>query len=100
MQLPKFIEEAREIKTKKEQWLAYLSESLSEKEKEELLKMNKNIEEVDKIVDIVMSDKDIQQELMYRVLDKQLEDLKQQRAYENGQEARKRIRERTRKRNR
>ena len=88
MQLPKFIEETREIKTKKEQWLAYLSGSLSKEEKGELMKMNKNIEEAEKIVDIVMSDKDIQQELMYRVLDKQLEDLKQQRAYENGQEAR------------
>ena len=86
IQLPKFIEQIKEINTQEEQWLAYLSCSLSEEEKGELYKMNRSIEEVNKIVDIVMKDKDVQEELRYRVLDKQLEQLKEMRAYENGEE--------------
>ena len=85
IQLPKFIEQVREINTPEEEWLAYLSCSLSEEEKGELYKMNRSIEEVNKIVDIVMKDKDVQEELRYRVLDKQLEQLKEMRAYENGE---------------
>ena len=86
IQLPKFIEQVKEINTPEEQWLAYLSCSLSKEEKGELFKMNRSIEEVNKIVDIVMKDKDVQEELRYRVLDKQLEHLKEMRAYENGEE--------------
>jgi len=87
LQLPKFIETVKEVNTPKEQWLAYLSCSLSKREKEELFKMNRSIEEVNKIVDIVLADNDIQEELRYRVLDKQLEDLKRERAFEEGEQA-------------
>lgn len=86
-QLPRFVEQTREIKTPEEQWLAYLSGSLDKKEKEELFKMNRSIEEIDKIVDIVLTDKDVQDELNNRILAKNLEDLKKRKAYEDGQKA-------------
>lgn len=86
-QLPRFVEQTRVIKTPEEQWLAYLSGSLDKKEKEELFKMNRSIEEIDKIVDIVLTDKDVQDELNNRILAKNLEDLKKRKAYEDGQKA-------------
>jgi len=48
-QLPRFIENVEEIKTEEEQWLAYLSGNLNKEEKEELFKMNRSIEEINKI---------------------------------------------------
>lgn len=86
-QLPKFLEQVKEIKTPEEQWLAYLSGSLNNKEKEELFKMNRSIEEINEIVDIVLSDKDVQDELNNRILAKNLEDLKKRKAYEDGEQA-------------
>ena len=47
--------------------------------------MSRSIEEINKIVDIVMTDNDVSNALTRRILDKNLEFLKQQRAYENGQ---------------
>ena len=85
-QLPRFFEEVKEIKTPEQQWLAYLSHQLNKEELEALFKMNRSIEEINKIVDIVMSDEDVSNELMYRVLDKNLEDLKKKKAYEDGEE--------------
>lgn len=85
LQLPKFIEEVREIKTPEEQWLAYLSCQLNNEELEELFKMNRSIEEINKIVDIVMEDQDVRDAIMYRELDENLKQLKLERAYENGE---------------
>lgn len=41
IQLPKFIEQTQEIKTEKEQWLAYISHQLNNEELEELFKLKK-----------------------------------------------------------
>ena len=86
IQLPRFLEQVEEIKTKEEEWLAYISGNLNKEELEELFKMNRDIKEIDKIVDIVLTDEDVQNELFYRVMDKNLEDLKKIRAYEEGKE--------------
>ena len=86
IQLPKFLEQVEEIKTPEEQWLAYLSGSLNKKEMEELFKMNRSIEEINEIVDIVMTDADVRDALNERILAENLEALKMARAYENGEE--------------
>ena len=86
IQLPKFIETVTEINTPEEQWLAYLTNSLSEEEKGELFKMNRSIEEINRIVDIVMSDKDVQDALNDRILAQNLEQLKARKAFEDGKE--------------
>lgn len=83
--LPKFLKQVDEIKTEEEQWLAYISGSLNKEELEELFKMNRSIEEINKIVDIVLSDEDVQDELNRRILDKNLEDLKKKKAFEDGE---------------
>ena len=89
-QLPRFIENVEEIKTEEEQWLAYLSGNLNKEEMEELFKMNRSIEEINKIVDIVMTDQDVRDALNDRILAQQLENLKMERAYENGEKKGKR----------
>lgn len=86
-QLPRFLEQVEEIKTPEDQWLAYLSGSLNKEELEELFKMNRSIEEINKIVDIVLTDQDVQDELNNRILEKNLENLKKRKAYEDGEEA-------------
>ena len=57
---------------------------------EELFKMNRSIEEINKIVDIVMTDQDVRDALNDRILAQQLENLKMERAYENGEKKGKR----------
>jgi predicted transposase/invertase (TIGR01784 family) len=86
VQLPKFMEEVTKIETREEQWLAYLSCQLNKEELEVLFKMNENIKEVNEIVEKVLASKDIQQELMYRRLDANLEMLKKRKLYEDGKE--------------
>jgi predicted transposase/invertase (TIGR01784 family) len=86
-QLPKFIEEGRTVKTKEEQWLAYLSCQLSDEDKEELFKMNDKIYDVDEIVKIVMENDDVSDALYEAVMDRNLEMLKKRKAYEDGMEA-------------
>ena len=86
-QLPKFIENVEEIRTEEEQWLAYLSGNLNKEEMEELFKMNRSIEEINKIVDIVMTDDDVWDAINDRILAQDLERLKMERAYENGEKA-------------
>ena len=44
-----------------------------------------NVEEINKIVDIVMTDQDVRDALNDRILAQQLENLKMQRAHENGE---------------
>lgn len=85
-QLPKFLKQVKAISTPEEQWLAYLTGSLNKEELEELFKMNRSIEEINKIVDIVLTDKDVQDELNNRILAKNLEDLKKRKAYEDGED--------------
>ena len=85
IQLPKFIETVKEINTPEEQWVAYLSHSLSKEEEGELFKMNRSIEEINKIVDAVMSDQDVQDALNNRILAENLEYLKKKKAYEDGE---------------
>ena len=85
IQLPKFLKQVKEIVTKEEQWLAYISNSLNKEELEELFKMNRSIEEINKIVDIVMSDDDVWNALNERIMAKNLEDLKKKKAFEDGE---------------
>ena len=47
--------------------------------------MNRSIEEINKIVDIVLTDEDVQDELNNRIMQKNLEDLKKKRAFEEGE---------------
>lgn len=84
IQLPKFLKQVQEITTKEEQWLAYISNSLNKEELEELFKMNRSIEEINKIVDIVMSDDDVWNALNERIMAKNLENLKMAKAREDG----------------
>ena len=85
IQLPKFLEQVKEIKTPEEQWLAYLSGSLNKEEMEELFKMNRSIEEINEIVDIVMTDADVRDALNERILAENLEALKRAKAFEDGE---------------
>ena len=84
IQLPRFLKQVTEIKNKEEQWLAYISNSLNKDELEELFKMNRSIEEINKIVDIVMSDDDVWDALNDRILAQNLEKLKMAKAREDG----------------
>ena len=85
IQLPKFLEQVSEIKNKEEQWLAYLTCSLNDEELKELFAMNRSIEEINRIVDIVMTDDDVMDALNARILNKNLEQLKQAKAYNDGE---------------
>ncbi len=84
IQMPKFIEEVEEIKTREEQWLGYLSCQLNKEELEELFKMNKNIKEVNEIVERVLADKEIQEEILNRKLIGYTNYLKEKKIYEDG----------------
>lgn len=53
-----------------------------------------NIEEINKIVDIVMTDDDVWDALNTKILQKNLEQLKQAKAFKDGEESRKRDRKR------
>ena len=68
IQLPKFIETVKEIKTDEEMWIAYISNQLDKEEKGELIRMKKSIEEINAIVDEVMNDKDVYDALTIREL--------------------------------
>ena len=68
IQLPKFIETVKEIKTDEEMWIAYISNQLNKEEKGELIRMKKSIEEINAIVDEVMNDKDVYDALTIREL--------------------------------
>ena len=59
---------------------------MGKEEEEELFKMNRSIEEINKIVDAVMSDQDVQDALNNRILAENLEYLKKKKAYEDGEE--------------
>ena len=84
IQLPKFLEQVTEIQNKEEQWLAYISNSLNKNELEELFKMNRSIEEINKIVDIVMTDDDVMDALNDRILARNLEMLKMAKVRQDG----------------
>lgn len=86
IQLPRFIEQVREVKTGEEQWLSYISCQLNKEELEELYKMNRSIEEINKIVDIVLEDKDVYDELNRRIFEKYDEMIKLHYAEEKGME--------------
>ena len=58
-QLPKFYNQVKEIITPKEQWLAYLACQLNKDELEELLKMNKNIRDVELMAKAVLKDEEL-----------------------------------------
>ena len=97
IQLPKFLEQVEEIKNKEEQWLAYLTCSLNDEELKELFAMNRSIEEINRIVDIVMTDDDVMDALNARILAKNLEQLKQAKAFKDGEESGKEIGEKEKK---
>jgi predicted transposase/invertase (TIGR01784 family) len=69
IQLPKFWEEVKEIKTKKEQWISYISGQLNKEEVGVLSKMNDDIEETERIIKRVMEDEDLRYEIMRREFD-------------------------------
>ena len=58
-QLPKFYKQVKEISTLKEQWLAYLACQLNKDELEELLKMNKNIRDVELMARAILKDEEL-----------------------------------------
>ena len=91
IQLPKFLEQVEEIKTKEEQWLAYLTCSLNNDELKELFKMNRSIEEINRIVDIVMTDDDVWDALNTRILARNLDQLMKEKAFKDGEESGKEI---------
>lgn len=84
IQLPRFIEQVKEVKTEEEQWLSYISCQLNKEELEELYKMNRSIEEINKIVDIVLEDDDVYNELNRRIFEKYDEMAKLHYAEEKG----------------
>ena len=51
--------------------------------------MNRSIEEINRIVDIVMTDDDVMDALNTRILAKNLEQLKQAKAYKDGEKEKK-----------
>ena len=57
IELPKFYRQVKEIKTEEEQWLAYLSCQLSEKELEEVFQMNEKIRDVEQRAKEVLKDR-------------------------------------------
>lgn len=59
IQMPKFFEQIKEIKTSEEAWIAYLSNQLNSEELEEVFKMNKNIRDVDKLAKAVLEDDEL-----------------------------------------
>lgn len=59
IQMPKFFEQVKEIKTKEEAWVAYLSNQLNPKELEEVFEMNKNIRDVDQLAKEVLEDEEL-----------------------------------------
>ena len=63
IQMPKFFEQVKEIKTQEEAWIAYLSNQLNPNELEEVFKMNKNIRDLDKIAKEVIDDDELMGEI-------------------------------------
>ena len=70
-QLPKFYKQVKEISTLEEQWMAYLACQLNKEELEELLKMNKNIRDVELMARAILKD----EELMRTLDDIRLEEI-------------------------
>ena len=58
--------------------------NLNNDELKESFAMNRSIEEINRIVDIVMTDNDVMDELNTRILAKNLEQLKQAKAHHDG----------------
>ena len=73
------------IKTDEEAWLAYLSNQLNEDEIKGVFKMKRSIEEIDKIVKIVMEDKDVNDELNRRIFNEYDKRAALKHAEENGE---------------
>ncbi|MBR2290461.1 MAG: Rpn family recombination-promoting nuclease/putative transposase [Clostridia bacterium] len=84
IQLPKFIKQTREIKTEKEQWLAYISHQLNDEELEELFEMNDDIKEIDEIVDKVVNSEELRMAIMDKMLAKYERNLEKAGAHAEG----------------
>lgn len=63
IQMPRFFEEVREIKSKKEAWIAYLSNQLNPEEMEEVFKMDENIRKVDELAKEIIEDEELMGEI-------------------------------------
>ena len=87
IQLPKFFKQVDEITTLEEQWLAYLSCQLNQEELEGVFAMNEKIRDVDKMAEEVLKDRELWEAINDKIMEKHLENLKMQYAYENGEEA-------------
>ena len=85
IQLPKFIKETREIKTEKEQWLAYLSHQLNKDELEELFKMNGDIKDIDEIANMVVNSEELRMAIMDKMLAKYERNLDKAESYHKGE---------------
>ena len=85
IQLPKFIKKTREIKTEKEQWLAYLSHQLNKEELEELFKMNDDIKDIDKIAEMVANSEELRIAIMDKMMAKYERNLEKAESYHEGE---------------
>ena len=84
IQLPKFYNQIKEIITPEEQWLTYISCQLNKNELEELFNMNEEIRNVDLMAEAVLKDKELWEAINDKIMEKNLEYLKLQYAYEEG----------------
>ncbi len=85
IQLPKFIKQTREIKTKKEQWLAYISHQLNKEELEELFEMNDEIKNIDEIAEMVVNNEELRYAIMDKWMAKYERNLERAEAHEAGE---------------
>lgn len=81
IQFPKFFEQVKEIKTKKEAWIAYLSNQLNREQLEVLFEMDENIRDLDKLAQDVIDDKELLHEVFYKMRKEVNERLKEQGMY-------------------
>ena len=86
IQLEKFYNQVKEIITPEEQWLAYLSCQLNQKELEGVFAMNENIRDVDKLAEEVLKDKELWEAINDKIMEKNLENLKLEYAHDEGEQ--------------
>ena len=75
-QLPKFYNQVKEISTLEEQWMAYLACQLNKEELEELLKMNKDIRDIELMARAILKDEELMRtldDIRWEEIDKKIE---------------------------
>ena len=86
IQFPKFFEQVKEIKTKKEAWIAYLSNQLNKNQMEVLFEMDENIRDIDKLAQDVIDDKELLHEVFYKMRKEAIDQIEKQGMYKHGVE--------------